>query len=73
LNTYLNHTIGDDGSLTTHQTNLTKQSGSIDTQIADMERHILDHQQQLTDGFVAMESAQAKINQQLQYLTQNFK
>jgi flagellar capping protein FliD len=52
---------------------LTKQSGSIDTQIADMERHILDHQQQLTDGFVAMESAQAKINQQLQYLTQNFK
>lgn len=73
LNTYVDNTIGDSGSLTTHQSNLTKESGNIDTQIADMERLVLAHQQQLTDSFVAMEAAQAQINQQLQYLTQTFK
>ena len=56
----------------THQANLTTQSADIDTQISNMENQILIYQQQLTDGFVAMEVAQSQINQQLAYLTKAF-
>jgi flagellar capping protein FliD len=35
-----------------------------------MEIDILSEQDRLTSSFVAMESAQARINQQLQYLSQ---
>ena len=72
LNSSLNNTIGENGSLVTHQTNLTKASTDIDTQISNMEKQVLVYQQSLTDEFVAMETAQAKINQQLQFLTQSF-
>lgn len=72
LNSLLDGIIGDNGSLVTQQTNLTKQSTTIDTQISDMEKQVLVYQQRLTDSFVAMEVAQAKINQQLQFLTKAF-
>ena len=72
LNSLLDGTIGDNGSLVTQQTNLTKQSTDIDTQISNMEKQVLVYQQRLTDSFVAMEVAQAKINQQLQFLTKAF-
>jgi flagellar hook-associated protein 2 len=72
LNSFLDGTIGANGSLVTQQANLTKQSTTIDTQISDMEKQILVYQQRLTDEFVAMEVAQAKINQQLAYLTKAF-
>jgi len=72
LGTYLNGVIGDGGSLVAYQTSLTKQSAGIDTQISDMERLLADHQQSLTDSFVAMETAEATINQQKAYLTQTF-
>jgi flagellar hook-associated protein 2 len=72
LSAYLDKTVGDDGSIVTHQANLTKQSSAIDTQVADMERLIAQKKEQLTQAFVAMETAQANINQQLQYLTKNF-
>jgi flagellar hook-associated protein 2 len=72
LNDYLEKTAGDEGSLVTKQANLTKESAAIDTQISDMERLIADRRQQLIDSFLSMEEAQAKINQQLSYLSQRF-
>jgi flagellar hook-associated protein 2 len=70
LSDYIENTIGDDGTLTSHQASLTKQSNDIDTNIANMERTILADQDRLTNSFIAMESAQSQINQQMQYLSQ---
>ncbi len=72
FNNYVEHTIGDGGTLVTHQTNLTKQSKDIDTQVADMEKLVLGNRQRLIDSFVSMETAQQKLNSQLQYLTKTF-
>jgi flagellar hook-associated protein 2 len=70
LEGYLKTLVGDDGSLAKHQSTLTTQSGNIDKQIAEMERWVLVRRQQMIDSFVAMESAQQKINQQLSFLQQ---
>jgi flagellar hook-associated protein 2 len=72
LSDYLKGLTGDDGSLNKKQTDLTKQSGAIDTTIEAMERTILADQQRMTDSFVAMEAAIASINQQGAYLTKTF-
>ncbi|MEY2411160.1 MAG: flagellar hook-associated protein 2, partial [Verrucomicrobiota bacterium] len=72
LSTYLEATAGDSGSLVSKQGNLTRQSAAIDTQAADLERLVLRRRQQMIDSFVAMESAQARISQQLQFLQQRF-
>jgi flagellar hook-associated protein 2 len=72
LSAYLQTTAGDDGSLETKQATLTKQSAAIDTQVSDFERLVLARRQAMIDSFLAMESAQAKINQQLQFLSQRF-
>jgi flagellar hook-associated protein 2 len=72
LDSYLEATIGDNGSLVNHQSTLTKQVSDIDTQISDAERLVQDNRQRLIDSFVAMEAAQAQINQQLQFLAQRF-
>lgn len=69
---YLDNTVGDSGSLVTRQDNITKQSAAIDLQIADLERIVLANKERLTASFVAMETAQAQINQQLQYLQNQF-
>jgi len=61
-----------DGSLVTHQANLTKQSADIDTQISNLEKQVLAYQTQMTNELVAMETAEAKTNQQMQFLQQNF-
>ncbi len=72
LRKYLDSAVGDNGSLISHQTALTKQSTDIDANIATMERKITADQQTLTDSFVAMETAQAQITQQQQYLSKAF-
>ncbi|MEW6158465.1 MAG: flagellar filament capping protein FliD [Verrucomicrobiota bacterium] len=72
LSAYLDSTIGEEGSLVTRQDSLTKQISSIDTQITDQERFVQSRRQQLIDSFIAMEKAQAQINQQLQFLKQRF-
>lgn len=72
LSDYLDKTIGDDGTLVTKQDNLTKASSNIDTQIADLERIVQANSDRLTESFIAMEAAQAKINQQLTFLQQRF-
>ena len=70
LDNYLTKTIGDSGTITNHQASLTKQSSSIDTQIANLEKTIASDSKQWTKAFQAMETAQAQITQQLTYLTQ---
>ena len=72
LDEYLEKTIGDDGTLIERQDRLSKQSVEIDTQITDQEKVVQSNRQRLISSFLAMESAQQKSNQQLQYLSQRF-
>jgi flagellar hook-associated protein 2 len=72
LDEYLTATAGDDGSLVDKDQKLAKDIASIDTQIANMERVILANREAMITSFVKMESAQAQINQQLQFLSQRF-
>jgi flagellar hook-associated protein 2 len=72
LDSVIEKIIGDDGSLVTHQNTLNTRSKAIDQQVADMERRLTAERDRLTASFVAMETAQAKINQELQYLTKQF-
>jgi flagellar hook-associated protein 2 len=68
LGKYLEKTIGEDGSLISRQDSLTKQSADIDTQVAEIEKRIAGESERLTTQFIAMESAQANLNQQLSFL-----
>lgn len=72
LNDYLEKTAGESGSLVGKQDNLIRAATDIDTQIADMERIILSNRQRMVDSFVAMETAQSLLNQQLKFLEQRF-
>jgi flagellar hook-associated protein 2 len=72
LNTYVEDTIGDDGTLVDKDTKLAKDIAGIDTQISDLERIVQSNRLRLIDSFIAMETAQAQINQQLQFLMQRF-
>jgi flagellar hook-associated protein 2 len=76
FNTYLNNTIGDGGdivgTLVDRQSRLTKQSTDITTQIANLEKMVTANSDRLTQSFLAMETAQANINQQLAYIQKNF-
>lgn len=72
LTDYLDKTIGENGTLVTHQTTLTKQATDITTQMADLERMVQASKEQMTARFVAMETAQAKLNQQLNFLLKQF-
>lgn len=70
LDTFLTNTVSDSGTLTAHQTSLTKQSAAIDTQIANQEKIIATDSAFWTAEFQAMEVAQQQISQQLATLTQ---
>ena len=72
MSAFLDATAGENGTLVTTQTNLTNQSTGIDTQIANLERVVVADKDRLTASFVAMETAQAKIQQQSKYLTSKF-
>ena len=72
LDAYLEKTAGDDGTLIERQDRLSKQSVEIDTQITDQEKLVQSNRQRLITSFLAMEAAQQKSNQQLQYLSQRF-
>jgi flagellar hook-associated protein 2 len=71
LNSFLADTIGDNGTLTQHQTSLTQQSTSINTQITALEKKISADSAQWTAEFQAMEQATAQSNQELTYLSQS--
>ncbi|MEK7780998.1 MAG: flagellar filament capping protein FliD [Verrucomicrobiota bacterium] len=72
LTTLLENFIGASGSLVARQENLSKQSAAIDVQVADLERIVLANRDRMMQSFVAMETAQAQINQQMQYLQNQF-
>lgn len=69
LAAYLENTVGDDGTLPTKQDNLDTQVQSLTDQINEQERLVQSNREQLIATFVAMETAQQNINQQLQYLS----
>ncbi len=71
LNDFLEATVADEGTLDNRIDSLGKQSINIDSQIADMERMVQSNRQRMIDSFVQMETAQARMNQQLQYLQRN--
>ncbi len=70
LDSYLESTIGDEGTVVAKQGNLTIQASAIDTQISELERVVQSNRERMIASFIAMEEAQAKINQQLQFLQQ---
>ncbi len=72
LDAYLEKTASDTGSLQTKQDRLTEQASDIDTQIAELERIVESNRQRMIESFIAMESAQAQVNQQLSFLQQRF-
>ncbi len=72
LDSFATKTIGDDGTLIQHTTSLGKESTTIDSQVDDQERFVQAQRQRLINSFLAMETAQAHINQQLSFLQQRF-
>jgi len=72
MNGFVDRTIGDNGTVTQKQTDLTKQSTDIDTQVAQMETVVQSDIAHWTSEFTAMETAQQTINQQSAYLTKQF-
>lgn len=72
LDAYLEKTAGEDGTLVAKQDLLGRQATDIDTQIAGLERLVQQNRERMTNSFLAMETAQASINQQLQFLSQRF-
>lgn len=69
LAAFLEGTVGDEGSLLTKQDNLDKQAESLTDQITEQERQVQLNRTRLISTFVQMETAQQKINSQLQYLS----
>lgn len=72
LSTFLDQTVGEEGTLVQRQDRLTKEAADIDVQIADLEKLVQANQERLTASFLAMEQASARNNQQLQFLQQRF-
>ena len=58
---------------TAQQTALNKSNTSIDNQIADIERRLVQQRELMTSAFIAMESAQQRIQTQSAALTNAFK
>lgn len=72
LKTHVDSLTGDAGFLPAKHAELTRQSAGIDTSVADMERIVLANKERLTASFIAMETAQSRTNQQLQFLQKRF-
>jgi flagellar hook-associated protein 2 len=72
MGSFVTNTIGDNGTLVKHQNTITSQISDIDDQIADMEKRLANERQNMEATFVAMEQAQASLNQQLTYLMKQF-
>ena len=70
LNNYITNVTGPSGELTNHQADLTTQSSNLSTQIANLEKKIQADSALWTQEFQAMEQAQAQVNQELTYLSE---
>ena len=62
----------DDGAIADRITSLTDQSTDIDDQVERLESFVQTRRQTMIDSFVAMESAQQKINSQMQFIQSRF-
>ena len=62
----------DDGAISDRITSLTDQSTDIDDQVERLENFVQIRRQTMIDSFVAMESAQQKINSQMQFIQSRF-
>jgi flagellar hook-associated protein 2 len=71
LDAALTNTVGDSGSISTHQTALTAKSASIATQIANLEKQVTADSAFWTTEFQNMETAQSQTNQELTFLSQS--
>ncbi len=72
---YLETLVGESmesGAMVDRTDNLAKLSSDIDEQIANLERQVLANRQKMIDSFVLMEQAQAKINQDMQFIMSRF-
>ncbi|MDP7009746.1 MAG: flagellar filament capping protein FliD [Verrucomicrobiota bacterium] len=72
---YLETLVGESmesGAMADRTDNLAKLSSDIDEQIANLERQVLANRQKMIDSFVLMEQAQAKINQDMQFIMSRF-
>ena len=75
MDDYLETLVGESmesGAVVDRTDNLVKLSGDIDDQIAKLERQVLANRQRMIDSFVLMEQAQAKINQDMQFIMSRF-
>lgn len=72
LSAYVDSLAGDDGKIETKQNTIDKEIASINTQISDLERVVQSNKESLIQRFITMETTQAQINQQLQFLQQRF-
>jgi flagellar capping protein FliD len=69
---YVETALDDEGTIADKLSNLSTQSSDIDDQIARQERLVQMRRQAMIDSFVAMETAQQQINQQMQFLQSRF-
>ena len=75
FDTFITSTIGlggTGGTLGSQSAQLTKSSTSIDEQIAAIERRLVQRRAQMEAGFIAMETAQARLQQMQSQLTNAF-
>jgi len=70
MNTYINNTIGSNGSVSTRTADLTQQSTDITTQISNLETKISNDSDQWNSEFTAMETAESQTNSELTYISQ---
>jgi len=72
ISAYVTRITSADGALTSRQTDLSALYKSLTDQIARMDANITADKNRMVTEFTNMEKAQAKINQELTYLTQAF-
>jgi flagellar hook-associated protein 2 len=69
---YLEQIAGEDGRLSERQGALDRQAGQIDVQLLNLERLVQSNRQRMINSFVTMETVQANLNQQLEFLQRRF-
>lgn len=71
FSTFLNNTVGNNGTIPNHQAVLTQDSSNITTQISNLEKQITSDSNKWTTEFQNMETAESQTNQELTYLSQS--
>ena len=72
LDDYLESLVGEGGKLEKKDDTLERQVAEIDRQLTEQESQVQASRSRLIEQFIAMEQAQLRINQQLQFLQQRF-